>query len=53
MSQNQLAWISPPARALVVGINEYDAPEIPNLHGCVGDAIDVATFLFRQLVTTL
>lgn len=34
-----------PARALVVGINEYESPRIKNLTGAVPDALAVAAFL--------
>ncbi|MBA3530721.1 MAG: caspase family protein [Ardenticatenales bacterium] len=37
-----------PARALIVGINEYDAAHIADLRGCVGDATAVAAFLQAQ-----
>jgi uncharacterized caspase-like protein len=46
-----LTWINLPYRALIVGINEYDAPKtlIPALHGCVADAHAMYDFLTQEL----
>jgi len=35
-------------RALLVGIDEYDAPEVPALTGCVADATEMAAALGRN-----
>ena len=46
-----LSWMKPPYRALIVGINEYDAPDtlIPDLQGCVADAHAVYDFLTQEV----
>lgn len=46
-----IAWLKPPHRALLVGINEYDAPKtlISTLHGCVADALAMRDFLTQEL----
>lgn len=46
-----LSWIKPPYRALIVGINEYDAAKtlIPSLNGCVADARAVYDFLTQDV----
>jgi uncharacterized caspase-like protein len=46
-----LSWIKPPYRALVVGINEYDAAKtlIPPLNGCVADANAIYDFLTQEV----
>jgi uncharacterized caspase-like protein len=44
-------WITPPYRALLVGINQYEAPStlVPNLYGCVADAEAFFTFLLQDV----
>lgn len=46
-----LTWLKPPHRALVVGINAYDAPStlISDLNGAVADAQAVYDFLTQEL----
>lgn len=46
-----LSWITPPARALLVGINEYDAPTtlISPLKGGVADANAMYDFLTQEI----
>jgi hypothetical protein len=44
-------WITPPTRALIVGINDYDAPTtlINPLKGCVADATAIYSFLTQTI----
>jgi uncharacterized caspase-like protein len=46
-----LSWLTPPYRALIVGINEYDAPKslINPLQGCVADATAIYGFLTQTV----
>lgn len=46
-----LTWINPPYRALIVGINEYDAKPtlIPWLQGCKADAHAIYDFLTQDV----
>lgn len=46
-----LSWINPPYRALIVGINEYDAAKtlIPPLNGCVADARAIYDLLIKEV----
>lgn len=37
-----------PKRALLVGIDEYDSPEVKNLQACVSDAVDMRDTLARN-----
>lgn len=46
---SKIPWLKPPARALVVGINEYKAEGISNLSGCLEDADNVMHFLTEEL----
>ncbi len=46
---SMITWLNSPARALVVGINEYEAKSIGNLQGGVPDARAVAQFLVDDL----
>ncbi|MGB0387263.1 MAG: caspase family protein [Ardenticatenaceae bacterium] len=45
----KISWLTPPSRALIVGINEYDVCRIPNLRGCVKDGLEMGSFLLKEL----